>query len=138
MLQKYPDGVKWQNSRGRRLFDLTKALLLETIWTTLVMIAGVYAARLFVNSAQDDKPWIYIVAAAVVVSWKAISGSFNAWRMLLWLGRTVFRPKGSQTFQMIATSLLTMAWISGIISIAIKYALPVVSFFKSTGLSFSF
>lgn len=138
MLQKYPDGVKWQNSRGRRLFDLTKALLLETLWTTLVMIAGVYAARSFADSPQDEKPWMYIIVGAVVVSWKAMSGTFNVWRMLLWLGRTVFRPKGSQSFQMVLTSLVTVAWISGVVSIAIRYASPVVAFFKSTGLSLSF
>ncbi|WP_448112573.1 hypothetical protein [Mesorhizobium amorphae] len=120
------------------MFDLTKFLLLETLWTTLVMIAGVYAARSFADSPQGEKPWMYIIAAAVVVAWKAMSGTFNVWRMLLWWGRTVFRPKGSQPFQMVLTSLITVAWISGIISIAIRYASPVVAFFKSTGLSFSF
>ena len=138
MLQQFPEDVKWHNDRGQRLLRLVGALFSTTVWLTFGVMIGVGGVRQFANIPQADWPWLFIVPAVALLLWKIVSASFDLWRTLLWFGRTVFRPRGTQTFQLVATSFATLIWMSAIIAVAIRFAEPVLGFLRRTGISISF
>lgn len=138
MLQRFPEGVKWRNDRGERLLRLSGALLSTTLWLTLGAMIGVATARGFTEFPQGVLPWLFAIMFSTILLWKVVAASFELWRTLLWLGRTVFRPRGTQAYQFVATSFATLIWMSAILVVAIRFAEPVLRFLKRTGISISF
>lgn len=137
VLKRYPEGVKWHNDRRQRLLNLAGALCSTTAWITLALMLGVTAARFYVGGPETALEWAFLLTFEAIIAFKLVPASFNLWRMLLWSGRAVFRPRGTQTFQMVATSIGTLVWVSTIVAFAVRFAKPFIGFVNSLGLSIS-
>lgn len=137
MLQRFPEGVKWHNDRRQRLLNLTRELFFTTLWITITMMIGAVFLRHVAAGTQTTWDWVFTLLIGTVIARKFIPASFNLWRMLLWTGRAIFRPRGTQTFQLVATSLAAFGWVSVVIAVAVKFAEPVLRFLESLGLSIS-
>ncbi|OWK22032.1 hypothetical protein AJ88_14195 [Mesorhizobium amorphae CCBAU 01583] len=137
MLQRFPETVKWHNNRTQRLLSLTKALIFKTVGTTLATMVAVVVWRGPVGAPETIFGLIFSILFSIVLAYKIIPGLFDIWRMFLWTGRAIFRPRGMQHLQIAVTSLMTFCWISLIVLTALMFAEPAIRFFRSMGLSVS-
>lgn len=98
---------------------------------------GVVTFGHFSGGPQTAWEWSFVLIYGTILAWKVMPASFNLWRMILWSGRTVFRPRGTQKFQLITTSIGTLLWVSAVVAFSVRFAKPVIGFLESVGLSIS-
>lgn len=137
MLQRFPETVKWHNDRSQRLLSLAKGLLLQTLGMTLATMVAVIFWRQIADFTQTTFGLIFSLLFSIILASKVIPGLFDLWRMLLWTGRAIFRPRGTQHLQIAAASLVAFCWISLIVVTALRFAEPVMRFFGSLGIHIS-
>lgn len=137
MLQRFPETVKWHNDRTQRFRSLAKALLLQTLGMTLATMVAVIFWRQVAGFTKTPFGLIFSLMVSMIFASKIIPGLFDLWRMLLWTGRAIFRPRGTQHLQIAAASLVTFCWISLIVLTALRFAEPVMGFFERLGISVS-
>ncbi|RTL92276.1 MAG: hypothetical protein EKK31_34005 [Hyphomicrobiales bacterium] len=111
------------------------ALISNTLAMMLATIIAVIVWRRFYGLADTNSGRIFSIFISTILAGKIIPRLFNIWRVFLWIGRAVFRPKGTQHLQMAGASLVAFSWISLIVVLALKFAEPVMHFLNVTGIS---
>ena len=136
MLQRFPETVKWHNDRMQRLASLAKALAFQTLAMTFATMIAVTFWRQLADT-QTPFGLIFSLVVSLILASKIIPGLFDLWRMFLWAGRALFRPRGTQYLQIAVASLVTFGWIAMMVVTALRLAGPVMQFFGRWGIHVS-
>ena len=101
----------------------------------LATIVAVIVWRRLYGLPDTNSGLVFNIFISIILAVKIIPTLFNIWRVFLWIGRTILRPRGTQHLQMAGASLVAFSWISLIVVLALKFAEPVMHFLRSTGIS---